>query len=69
MAQNPKIPESDYSKGMLFDSVWEVAREYEEMPHFGNICQEIVLKDLKREIRFCRPDWSVVYRLMHVLLF
>ena len=27
-----------YSKGMLFDSVWEVAREYEEMPHFGNIC-------------------------------
>ena len=52
-----------YSKGMLFDSVWEVAREYEEMPHFGNICQEIVLKDLKREIRFCRPDWSVVYEI------
>ncbi len=50
MAQNPKIPESLLiTKGMLFDSVWEVAREYERNAALRQYLPGNRAEDLKRE--------------------
>ena len=30
------------------DEVWEVARQYNDVPHFGNLYQELILEALKQ---------------------
>lgn len=30
------------------DEVWEAARQYNDVPHFGNIYQELILEALKQ---------------------
>lgn len=54
-------PFCSYHSNMLIDEIWGKARTYEEMPHFGNIAQGIILGEIKRWLENCRPDWTVTY--------
>lgn len=54
---------SYWSSYALADAVWEVARTHEEIPHFGNIAQELVLTAIERWLFDERPDWTVAYEV------
>lgn len=47
----------------LADAVWEVARTHEEIPHFGNIAQELVLTAIERWLFDERSDWVMAYEV------
>lgn len=49
------------SSDSIIDDVWEAARTSAEMPHFGNLCQDIVLGRLKDVLLQLRPDWQIDY--------
>lgn len=47
----------------LADAVWEIARTHKEIPHFGNIAQELVLQEIQSRLAGSRPDWTCRYEV------
>ncbi|OSI12965.1 hypothetical protein [Neisseria canis] len=45
----------------LMEDVWAFAKENEAMPHFGNICQFIVLDRIKDAVEKRWPECKVNY--------
>lgn len=50
----------------LMDEVWELARCNVEMPHFGNLCQVVILERLTSVIAERWPNWDTEYSVNSV---